>query len=470
MVLDNTRSRNKTQGAALLEPIEFENVDLNAVDLNTVEFIPGSVLKRLPEESPFSYDIAIIGMGYVGLPTSLAFVESGLRVLGVELSQLRIDAITRGHVDLLASDQDRLTRAQQSGLLHVSSDSALISQAATVIVCVPTPVDAYLVPDLSLLRSACATVVQHAVAEQVLILTSTSYVGSTRDLMMNPLIERGFTPGTDIFIAFSPERINPGAAGYAHEDVPRVVGGATPNCTAAAATIVGGYVNQIHLVSSMETAEMTKLVENIFRAVNIALANEFADVSALLDLDVVEVINAAATKPYGFMPFLPGPGVGGHCIPCDPHYLLWQLHKERRSAPLIEQTMSLIAARPRRVVDRVRELLSTHRRGLTGTRVLVVGVAYKPDVEDVRESPALEVLSALQHEGAIVAYYDPLCPHVRLHDGSLLSSVSDPTEFGSEVAVIHTAHSGVDLGWLDEVEFVLDTSYTASAIAHAVRL
>ncbi|AMB60467.1 UDP-glucose 6-dehydrogenase [Microterricola viridarii] len=423
-----------------------------------------------PVKSNFRYDIAIIGMGYVGLPTSLAFAETGLRVLGIELSERRIEAITDGHVDLLASDQERLSNARHNGLLTLSGDPALLAQAAAVIVCVPTPVDAYLVPDLSLLRAACATVVEHAVAEQVLILTSTSYVGSTRDLMVNPLVERGFTPGTDIFIAFSPERINPGAAGFAHEDVPRVVGGATPNCTAAAATIVGSYVTQIHPVSSMEAAEMTKLVENIFRAVNIALANEFADVSALLDLDVVEVINAAATKPYGFMPFLPGPGVGGHCIPCDPHYLLWQLHKERRSAPLIEQTMSLIAARPRHVVDRVRELLSAKGRGLTGTRVIVVGVAYKPDVEDVRESPALEVMSSLLHEGAIVAYYDPLCPHVRLHDGSMLASIGDPSEFGSDVAVIHTAHTGVDLGWLDDVDLVLDTSYSASSISHAVRL
>lgn len=455
MVMDNTRLRSPSLEAALLEPVMLT---------------PSSVVARRATMPSFGYDIAIIGMGYVGLPTSLAFVESGLRVLGIELSQQRIDTISDGHVDLLPSDQQRLTKAQRTGALHISTDSAMISRAAAVIVCVPTPVDEYLVPDLGMLRDACATVVQHAVAEQVLILTSTSYVGSTRDLMMDPLVARGFTPGTDIFIAFSPERINPGAAGYAHEDVPRVVGGATPNCTAAAATIVGSYVNQVHTVSSMETAEMTKLVENIFRAVNIALANEFADVSALLDLDVVEVINAAATKPYGFMPFLPGPGVGGHCIPCDPHYLLWQLHKERRSAPLIEQTMNQIAARPRHVVDRVRELLSNNRRGLTGTRVLVVGVAYKPNVEDVRESPALEVIGSLLHEGAIVAYYDPLCPHVRLHDGSMLASVGDPTAFGAEVAVIHTAHSGVDLAWLHDVEIVLDTSYAASSITHAVRL
>jgi nucleotide sugar dehydrogenase len=438
--------------------------------LDSPELTHSAALERWPDRTNFSYDIAIVGLGYVGLPTCLAFIEAGMRVLGLELSQRRIDAITGGHVDLLASDRDRLTKAQRTGSLHVSNDPELLALASTVIVCVPTPVDQYLVPDLSMLRGACATVVASAVAGQVLVLTSTSYVGSTRELLMNPLVARGFTPGTDIFVAFSPERINPGASGFAHEDVPRVVGGATPNCTTATATIIGSYVNQVHTVSSLEAAEMTKLVENIFRAVNIALANEFADVSATLGLDVIEVINAAATKPYGFMPFLPGPGVGGHCIPCDPHYLLWQLHKDRRSAPLIQQAMTLIAARPRQVVDRLRELLSTHRRGLTGARVLVVGVAYKPDVEDVRESPALEVISGLWQEGAIVGYYDPLCPEIVLRDGSMLASTTDPVAFGADVAVIHTAHRHVDLRWLNDVEFVLDTSYAATSVAHAQRL
>ena len=265
----------------------------------------------------FRFDVAVVGLGYVGLPTALAFQAAGRTVLGLDLSERRLADIRGGRVDLVDSDRDRLAAAGDTGSGTFELDHAVgrLSEARTVIVCVPTPVDAHLIPDLSMLRSASASVVAHAVEGQILILTSTAYVGATKDLLAGPLAARGLVAGTDVAVAFSPERIDPGNDRHAHEGVPRVVGGVTSACAERAAVALGGYANHVHRVSSAEAAEMTKLVENTFRAVNIALANELAEISGVLDLDVMEVINAAATKPYGFMPFFPGPGVGGHCIP-----------------------------------------------------------------------------------------------------------------------------------------------------------
>jgi UDP-N-acetyl-D-glucosamine dehydrogenase len=411
---------------------------------------------RAPE---FDFDIAIVGLGYVGLPTALSFHAAGRRVLGVDVSRHRLAVISEARADLLASDRERLTAALADPGFEMTSDIARLGTAAAVIICVPTPVDHYLVPDLRILDSACATVVAAAVPGQVLLLTSTTYVGTTRDLLVAPLAARGLIAGSDLFVAFSPERIDPGNDRHAHEDVPRVLGGSTPACAAKAAAILNSYAKNVHIVPSPDAAEMTKLLENTFRAVNIALANEFAEICQVMGMEVMDVINAAATKPYGFMPFIPGPGVGGHCIPCDPHYLLWQLRRERLSTPVIEQAMAGIASRPHRVVDRIRETLSEAGHGLTGARVLVVGVAYKPDVEDLRESPALEVLSELIAGGVTVAYHDPLFPSVDLPDRTTLIGVDDPAGFHADLVLVHTAHHAVDLSWLSDQPLVLDATY-----------
>ena len=409
-----------------------------------------------------------MGLGYVGLPTSLAFVAAGQRVLGVDISTRRLASITSGAVDLVESDRLRLSESLEgeanlaAGSLTLTSDVDRLASARTVIICVPTPVDEHLVPDLGILRSACDAAVQAAVPGQLLILTSTTYVGTTRDLLVLPLAERGLRAGSDVFVAFSPERIDPGNVTHTHEAVPRVVGGATARCTAMAAEALGAYVEHVHQVSSLGAAEMTKLVENTFRAVNIALANEFADIGSHLGIDVIEVLDAAATKPFGFTRFTPGAGVGGHCIPCDPHYLLWQLRKDRLAPPLIEQAMTNIAGRPRRAVERCREMLSESGRTLFGARILLLGVAYKPNVEDARESPALEILARLRQLGAEVAYHDPLIPTVRCTDGELMTSLEDPAAFNADLAVLHTAHASMDLEWLASVPSLLDTTYTHS--------
>lgn len=438
--------------------------------------VAGRTFNALPDmyitpvrKTDFEFDVAIVGLGYVGLPTSLAFHEAGYRVLGLDVSELRLQTIRQQRADLLPGDRERLSRGLGDSGYELTSDPVQLKRAAAVVIAVPTPVDSYLVPDLGILRRACATVVTSAVPGQLLMLTSTTYVGSTKDMLADPLAARGLLPGTDVHVSFSPERINPGVDTFSQEEVPRVVGGVTTACGERAAALLAKYVPNVHVVPTAEAAEMTKLVENTFRAVNIALANEFADICTALGIQVMDVIDAADTKPFGFMRFTPGPGVGGHCIPCDPHYLLWQLRRNRLNAPVIEQAMHGIAARPHRVVDRTRKILSDTDHGLAGARILVAGVAYKPDVEDVRESPALEILAGLAAEGAIVGYVDPLIGELN-HEGLELLSVADPKKFGAHVVIMHTAHSNFDLGWLADVPTVLDTTYRLPLTANTVRL
>ena len=302
------------------------------------------------------------------------------------------------------------------------------------------------------------------------MLTSTTYVGCTHDLVEQPLRERGLEVGHDVFVTFSAERIDPGNVGFAQEAVPRVVGGATARCQEEGVRLLSQYAARVHPVSSLATAEMTKLLENTFRAVNIALANEFADICGALDVPVTEVIEAASTKPYGFMAFYPGPGVGGHCIPCDPHYLLWQLKALHVDAGVITEAMTRIAARPRRVVDRVRDVLGRAGKGTLGARVLIVGVTYKPDVADLRESPALEIIDGLIDAGAEVQYVDTHAPHIHLDSGRERDSLADPAGFHPDVVLVHTRHHDCDLDWLDGEAVVLDGTYRSSDIAGRVLL
>lgn len=414
----------------------------------------------------FAYDVAVVGMGYVGLPTALSFTTAGLSVIGVDLNPERLHDIQDGTVDLVPADVARLVTALAERSLSLTSSAEAIGQAATVIICVPTPVDRHLVPDLRALRAACGSVVSHATDGQTIVLTSTSYVGSTRDLVAKPLAQRGFDVGQDLFVAFSPERIDPANEEFPQEIVPRVVGGVTPDCTQRAAAAISTYAQRVHPVSSPEAAELTKLLENTFRAVNIAMINEIADLSETLGIEITEVIDAANTKPYGFMAFSPGPGVGGHCIPCDPHYLLWQLKDSRVALPLVEQAMTSISLRPRQVVRRIRELLSDSGRPTREAHVLVVGVAYKPGVADYRESPALEVLELLEEAGARVSYYDPRVPELRHHDGRVRRGVDDPTADRADLILLHTLHPDTDYDWVVEHPVVLDATFRFTQAPH----
>lgn len=415
--------------------------------------------------------VAVIGLGYVGLPTALGFADGGARVIGVDTSAPRIAAIAAGEVDAASVDPDELLRILAGDALELSVDPDVVASADVVIICVPTPVDQASVPDVTALRRACAAVVAQAQPGQLIILTSTTYVGCTRALLTVPLESRGFVVGRDINVAFCPERLNPGSSVLAQASVPRVVGGATPACSRAAEELLRRICPSIHIVSSPEAAELSKLIENTFRAVNIALANEFAEASRVLGVDTVEALDAAASKPYGYMPFQPGPGVGGHCIPCDPHYLLWRLRAEQVHSPLIEQAMATLAVRPARVAERAGEVLATRGQALDGARVGLIGLSYKPGVKDVRESPALVLADLLRRAGATVTAHDPVvgCDVVDVA-GNLLPNELCPRPDSFDLAVVMTLHPGVDHGWLEGVPLVLDATYRLEPTGSVVRL
>jgi len=409
--------------------------------------------------------VGVVGLGYVGLPTAVALTTSRVGVVGIDVNATRISAIRNLDVDMSAHDRVRLAEMLGSGSYTMSDDVALLAGVDGIVICVPTPVDEHLTPDLTALRAACDSVVSVARPGQIIVLTSTSYVGTTTDLLVEPLERKGLRVGIDVFVAFSPERIDPGSTTFEHNEVPRVVGGKSRECTKRAVELVKLMTTKVHEVSSPEAAELTKLYENTFRAVNIALINEIADVSAALAVPIVEVIDAAATKPFGFMPFAPGPGVGGHCIPCDPHYLLWQLRSKRLTMPLVESAMQGIAARPAYLVSRAREVLAEAGVPIRGARILVAGVAYKPAVSDVRESPALEIISRLRRLGAEVCYVDPYVASLTI-DGQTIAASAPAEVEAVDLAILHTRHPGHDLRWLDCVPRVLDATYRAFDVAN----
>ncbi|MEV7175008.1 nucleotide sugar dehydrogenase [Streptomyces sp. NPDC093224] len=411
--------------------------------------------------------VAIIGMGYVGLPTALGLHAGGIKIIGIDRDQRRLDTIRSCEADLIDADLRRLEKSLPQETFELTSDVSRLAEADAVMVCVPTPVDRHLMPDLAALEGACAALLEHARPGQTLVLTSTSFVGTTKRLLVDPLTARGFAVGEDIAVASSPERIDPGNVTHTQAETPRVVGGVTPSCARRAGEVISILTPAVHTVGSPEAAEMTKLYENSFRAVNIALANEFAEVCAGLSLDPIEVTEAAATKPYGFMKFSPGPGVGGHCIPCDPHYLLWQLRASRGTAPLLTQAMLSIAERPGQVVGRLMEELSLRGKGLAGTRVVLVGVAYKPGVQDVRSSSALDIIGLLTARGAHVEYFDPLADRLLLDDGTTAASISRPRGEDWDVALIHTTHPGHDYTWVTDCPIVVDATYRFDPVGAA---
>lgn len=413
--------------------------------------------------------VAVIGMGYVGLPTALSLHEAGYPVIGLDISEQRLDAIRAGDVDLLERDRPRLAAALHSGRVALTSHAGALRVADAVIIAVPTPVDDALQPDLRALRGACTTAVDAARDGQTLILTSTTSVGSTRELLVGPLEARGFEVGEDIHVAFAPERINPGDALWEQAAVPRVVGGVTEACTQAAVRVLGATAPRLHVVSSPEAAEFCKLQENTFRAVNLAFANEMATAAAHYDLDPVEVVTAAATKPYGYLAHYPGAGIGGHCIPVDPYYLLAPLRAADVETPVVEQAMASVAGRPAAVAERALALCAEQGLEAHEAHVLVVGIAYKPGVADHRESPAVRIAERLLALGARVDYHDPLVPEVRL-GGELLAHVEAPEAADYDLVLIAVVHPGCPVAFLDDADHVLDATYRTPGgrVRHAV--
>ncbi len=392
---------------------------------------------------------AIIGLGYVGLPLAVEMANAGVKVLGYDVSERAVEGINRGesHIKDIASSV--LAPLVKSGLIAATTDASRLGEVDVIAICVPTPLSKTRDPDVSYVVASAEAVAATLRPGQLIILESTTYPGTTRDLMLPRLEAAGLTVGVDFFLCFSPERVDPGNEHWGVRNTPKVIGGITDACLETGVAIYSRVMSHVVPVSSTEAAELTKLLENTFRAVNIALVNEMAQISERLAVDVFEVIDAAATKPFGFMKFSPGPGIGGHCIPLDPHYLAWKMKTLNYKTRLIELAGEVNSEMPHFVVEKVRDALNMTRKALNGSRILVLGVAYKRDIDDVRESPALDIIKLLVEKGADVVYHDPFVAEVR-EDGVVRQSValSDAELAKADCVLIATDHTGVNYGRL----------------------
>ncbi len=390
--------------------------------------------------------VGVMGLGYVGLPLAIAFAEAGLRVFGFDVDEEKCRALRAGRSyvgDVPARD---VQKAIGAGRLRVSSRPADLKGLDAVVICVPTPLRKTKDPDISYIVAAAEVLAPRVSPGQLIVLESTTYPGTTREVILPKLQERGLVAGRDFFLAFSPERIDPGNPRFGLRNTPKIVSGLTPRCTALAEALYGTVTESLVPVSSLETAEMAKLLENTFRAVNIALVNEVAQMCERLKLSAWEVIDAAATKPFGFMKFYPGPGIGGHCIPLDPHYLSWKLKTLDFHSRFIDLAEDINSHMPHYVVQRVAEALNLRKKPLRLSRVLVLGAAYKRDIADVRESPALQIIESLARQGARVSYADPHVP-VLTAGGRTYRAVraTDAVIARADAVVLVTDHSVFDV-------------------------
>ena len=403
--------------------------------------------------------IAIIGLGYVGLPLAIMFAEAGLTVEGVDASPTRVAALNACQSPIDDVSDERLAAALAGGLRVVSPEEARMTAADAIFVCVPTPITTAKEPDLGPVLAAAATVRDGLRAGQLVVLQSTTFPGTTSGPFREALERPGLKAGMDYDLAFAPERVSPGDPASSGRAVPRLVGGTTPAATARAATLLRGISDRVVEMSSPDAAEMAKLLENTFRNVNIAFVNQFALLCERMDLDVWEVIDAAATKPFGFMRFTPGPGVGGHCIPVDPYYLSWRAREFDFTDRFIEAAGDINFGMPRHVVDLVGEALNDRGRALKGSRVGVIGVAFKPDVRDARNSPAGAIVAGLLDRGAELRYHDPLIPTFRDDADTMHTSVGlDALLHWADVVVVVTQHRAVDWDHVYELgDLVVDT-------------
>ena len=382
--------------------------------------------------------IGIIGLGYVGLPLAVAFADSGASVIGVDLDAQRVAAIRAGRSFIEDVPTPTLGALVAAGRLGAADDVAALKDCDAIVICVPTPLGKSKEPDISFIVSAADAVAAIIRPGQLVVLESTTYPGTTQEILLPRFEARGIEAGKDFFLAFSPERIDPGNTRYTLRDIPKVVGGLTEACRELVAALYG-RITTVVPVSSPETAEMVKLFENTFRSVNIALVNEFAIMSRKLVISVWEVVAAAATKPFGFMPFYPGPGLGGHCIPIDPFYLSWKAKQSGFECRFIELAGHVNGSMPEYVVERISEALNSCRKAINGSRIHLFGIAYKKDVSDMRESPALDILQLLHRRGADLSYTDPYVPSLK--EGPVcLRSVAEEAVSGVDCAVIATDH------------------------------
>ncbi|NPV67669.1 MAG: nucleotide sugar dehydrogenase [Anaerolineae bacterium] len=417
--------------------------------------------------------IGVIGMGYVGLPLAVEFGRAGYRVLGVDPQTKKVDQLNRGQSYIPDVPTETVAALVREGRLSATTEYAPLREMDAVLICVPTPLRKTKDPDMSYIYAATESLAPFMHRDMIVVLESTTYPGTTDEVIVPQLTEpAGLKVGEDVFIAFSPERVDPGNRVYQTRNTPKVVGGVTPACTEIVAALYTKAIDRVVPVSSPRTAEMVKLLENTFRAVNIGLVNEMAIMCDKLGVNVWEVIEAASTKPFGFMPFYPGPGLGGHCIPIDPLYLSWKLKALNYNARFIELASEINTSMPYYVVNKVASALNDEGKAVRGSRIAVLGVAYKKDIDDVRESPALDVIHLLEEKGASVTYHDPYIPSIKL-DGRALQSVELTADWlaKADAVVWVTDHSAYDRQWiLDNARLVVDTRNATKGFSGKARV
>jgi UDP-N-acetyl-D-glucosamine dehydrogenase len=425
--------------------------------------VQAQLLKRIEDRSAIA---AVVGLGYVGLPLALELCEAGFKVIGFDVSETVVAALKRGESHILDVPSALLAKHIKSGKFTPTTDAKALAGADTVSIAVPTPLAKTRDPDMSYVVAAAETVAAHAHVGQLIVLESTTYPGTTRELLQPRLEARGLKVGTDVFLAFSPERVDPGNQKWNTKNTPKVVGAITPACSAVATAFYKATVDTVVPVSSPEAAELVKLLENTFRSVNIGLVNEMAIVCDRLGVDVWEVIEAASTKPFGFMKFTPGPGIGGHCIPLDPHYLAWKMRSLNYKTRFIDLASEVNSSMPDYVVEKIAWALNEDGKAVKGSRILLLGVAYKRDIDDTRESPALDVYRLLEERGAKVSYHDPHVPSFR-EDGHVRTGVAldDATLRAADAVVIVTDHTTIDYARVaQQAALVVDTRNAMRAV------
>ena len=431
----------------------------------------GELLEKIKSKKA---KIGVVGLGYVGLPLALEFVRSGYCVTGIDKNKERVDALNKGMSYVIDVKSEDIAQFIEKGLLCVTQDVSTLSTLDAVSICVPTPLTKTKDPDMSYIINVGQEVKNYMHKDQLFILESTTYPGTTEELVLPMLEEGGLKVGKDVYLAFSPERIDPGNKKYSVKNIPKVIGGVTLQCTELASCLYGHIIETIIPVSSPKVAEMVKLLENTFRNVNIALVNEIAIMSERLNIDVWEVIDAAKTKPFGFMSFYPGPGLGGHCIPIDPLYLSWVAKKNGFELRFIALADQINSAMPEFVVEKITDALNDAEKSVKGSNIHILGVAYKKDVDDLRESPALEIMNILRSKGAKITYTDPYIQEINYQKLSIKSKpLSKEVLSKVDCAVIVTDHSNFDYNLIvSNSKLIVDTRNALKNIykKHIVRL
>tara|TARA_Y100001970_G_scaffold284205_1_gene401074 strand:- start:595 stop:1902 length:1308 start_codon:yes stop_codon:yes gene_type:complete len=407
-----------------------------------------------------SAKIGVIGLGYVGLPLAIEFVQAGFKVVGIDIDENKINLLKNKKNYIKDVDDNLLIHAIRKGNLNVTNDFSTVKELDSISICVPTPLNKQKDPDISFIISVMEKIKNFIHNEMVIILESTTYPGSTKELILPYIENNGFNVGVDVFLCFSPERIDPGNKDFNTNNTPKVIGGISEMCSKIGKNLYSKIINEVVEVSSTETAEMVKLLENTFRAINIGLANEVAIMCEKLGVNAWEVIDAAATKPFGFMKFTPGPGLGGHCIPIDPHYLSWKLRTLDYEARFIQLAGEINTAMPNHIFYLISENLNLYQKTINGSRLLIIGVSYKKNINDTRESPALDIIQLLKNSGAIIDYYDPLVPKLSFNSLSVhsLKSIDSKILNIYDACIIVTDHSDIDYELIyNNSQLIIDT-------------